>query len=328
MAETNAKILKQVEFYFSDSNLPTDKFLKEEIAVNDGWARIGTLASFTRMRKISEDVEVITAALRESKELLEVSEDGLKVRRKTELPENVDLSPFNIYIKGFDNEKTLDEVTAFLEEKGFAPKCVRMRFYKDKTGKKFKGSIFVELADEEAVKSALEKEIKVDDKVYIIKRKSDYLAEKAAEKTAQDATEEVTKFSATDFTKDLLIKVAGVAAEVRRETLKEWVDKVGGKVAFCEFQMGQSEGVIRLDVESEIKAKAVAEKLTASAADFKAENGDVEPTFVALEADDELKAWENIEAAKAERRSNMKSQNKRKGGRDNQRGGGNKRFRR
>jgi lupus La protein len=27
-----AKVLKQVEFYFSDSNLPKDKFLKEKIA--------------------------------------------------------------------------------------------------------------------------------------------------------------------------------------------------------------------------------------------------------------------------------------------------------
>lgn len=43
------------------------------------------------MKLISEDIDLITAALKESEELLEVSEDGLKVRRKTPLvaPESI-----------------------------------------------------------------------------------------------------------------------------------------------------------------------------------------------------------------------------------------------
>jgi lupus La protein len=46
---------------------------------------ISTIANFKKMKLISEDIDLITAALKESPELLEVSEDGLNVRRKTEL---------------------------------------------------------------------------------------------------------------------------------------------------------------------------------------------------------------------------------------------------
>jgi lupus La protein len=52
---------------------------------------IDKIASFKKMKLISEDIDLITAALKESEELLEVSEDGLKVRRKTPLvaPESI-----------------------------------------------------------------------------------------------------------------------------------------------------------------------------------------------------------------------------------------------
>lgn len=99
--QTDAKILKQVEFYFSDSNLPTDKFLTEELKNNEGWLPIATLTRFARLKALSDDVSVIAEALKKSPELLEVSEDSLKVKRKTELPENVDQSPSIIYVKGF-----------------------------------------------------------------------------------------------------------------------------------------------------------------------------------------------------------------------------------
>lgn len=46
---------------------------------------INTIASFKKMKLISEDIGLITEAVKESPELLEVSEDGLNVRRKTEL---------------------------------------------------------------------------------------------------------------------------------------------------------------------------------------------------------------------------------------------------
>jgi lupus La protein len=82
-----AEILKQVEFYFSDANLPRDKFLwtlTQSDPKNQGWVQIKTIASFKRMQRF-KSLEVIVDALRQSKELLEVSEDGTAVRRKIPL---------------------------------------------------------------------------------------------------------------------------------------------------------------------------------------------------------------------------------------------------
>ena len=58
-----SKILKQVEFYFSDSNLPKDKFLLEETKKNEGWVALSTLMSFSRMKQLTEDLEVVKGAL-------------------------------------------------------------------------------------------------------------------------------------------------------------------------------------------------------------------------------------------------------------------------
>jgi lupus La protein len=39
-----AKIVKQVEFYFSDSNFPNDKFLRGTADKNGGWVPVATIA--------------------------------------------------------------------------------------------------------------------------------------------------------------------------------------------------------------------------------------------------------------------------------------------
>ena len=82
-----AEILKQVEFYFSDANLPRDKFLwnlTQSDPKKEGWVSIQQIASFKRMQRF-KPLENIVEALRTSKELLEVSEDGSSVRRKKPL---------------------------------------------------------------------------------------------------------------------------------------------------------------------------------------------------------------------------------------------------
>jgi hypothetical protein len=81
------EILKQVEFYFSDANLPRDKYLwtlTQSDPKKEGWVPIQNIASFKRMQRF-QPVENIATALRSSKELLEVNEEGTHVRRKVPL---------------------------------------------------------------------------------------------------------------------------------------------------------------------------------------------------------------------------------------------------
>ncbi|KAK9273502.1 hypothetical protein L1049_018312 [Liquidambar formosana] len=101
--ETVKKVIRQVEFYFSDSNLPRDNFLKKSISESeDGMVSLALICSFSRMRshlglgdvkpdEVSDDtVKAVAETLRQST-FIKVSEDGKKIGRTTELakPEEV-----------------------------------------------------------------------------------------------------------------------------------------------------------------------------------------------------------------------------------------------
>ncbi|KAJ7525119.1 hypothetical protein O6H91_17G037000 [Diphasiastrum complanatum] len=88
--DLKAKIAKQVEFYFSDNNLPTDNHLMKFVKKDpEGFVPIPVVASFRKMKSLTKNHAVVAAALRASS-LLVVSEDGKKVRRAQPLPD-VDL---------------------------------------------------------------------------------------------------------------------------------------------------------------------------------------------------------------------------------------------
>ncbi|GMH27695.1 hypothetical protein Nepgr_029538 [Nepenthes gracilis] len=76
-----AKIIKQVEYYFSDENLPSDKFLMNQIKRDkEGFVSIAFIASFRKMQKLTKDISLIVDALKESSQLV-LSSDGKKVKR-------------------------------------------------------------------------------------------------------------------------------------------------------------------------------------------------------------------------------------------------------
>ncbi|TVU35069.1 hypothetical protein EJB05_16938 [Eragrostis curvula] len=84
--ELRDQIVKQVEYYFSDENLPTDEFMLKFVKKNKhGFVPIGVIASFRKMKKLVQDHSIIEAALRTSSKLV-VSPDGKRVRRLHPLP--------------------------------------------------------------------------------------------------------------------------------------------------------------------------------------------------------------------------------------------------
>ncbi|CAO0799234.1 unnamed protein product [Mucor circinelloides] len=169
MVATEAeKIRKQVNFYFSDSNLPYDKFLWTLRAnTPEGWIPLETIASFKKMKMITEDFDAIVKALKEGEsEIYEIDQEGKNIRRKSEVVKQ-NHNERSIYVKGFplvdadakdpvaELFKLQDKIDEFFGEKGTVL-CVRMK-KNDEKPKKFKGSCYVEFATpEEALKVAEE----------------------------------------------------------------------------------------------------------------------------------------------------------------------------
>lgn len=104
--EVTVACRKQVEFYFSEYNLPYDKFLRTLCEQNDGWIPVTTIASFNRMKKY-RPVDKVVESLKDSA-VLEVSADGENVRRKTPL-ETVDFKDRNERVLVFMNVKRIED---------------------------------------------------------------------------------------------------------------------------------------------------------------------------------------------------------------------------
>lgn len=159
------EIRRQVEFYFSDSNLPIDAYL---LSLVDGPKNrpvdLKTIHSFKRMRHFQPYSAVLDAVKQST--FLNVNDDG-EVFRKVPLDKKftddaVKNKPLvhsssmarSIYAKGFGEE---GDRTAFDIESFFAPygntQSVRLRRTEDGV---FKGSVFVEFDNVGTQKAFLE----------------------------------------------------------------------------------------------------------------------------------------------------------------------------
>ena len=91
--EQRAKITTQVEFYFSDANLPTDAFLLKKVKADkqkQGWVPIQVVCGFNRMKQLLKKhppVPTVAAILAERSKSLLVDESKTKIRRAEPLPE-------------------------------------------------------------------------------------------------------------------------------------------------------------------------------------------------------------------------------------------------
>eukprot|EP00879_Flechtneria_rotunda_P012030 GHRR01012564.1.p1 GENE.GHRR01012564.1~~GHRR01012564.1.p1 ORF type:complete len:211 (+),score=68.44 GHRR01012564.1:1674-2306(+) len=198
-----AKLLKQVEFYFSDSNLPKDKFLKGQVDAHpEGYVDLSLVISFQRMRDLlklgtvkPEDVsdEVVTAVadvLRGSS-LLAVSESGFQVRRSTPLPTAREaaraVDSRSLYIRPFPMSASLDSIVAFFLDAGAELNAVRLR--RHQKSKDFKGSIFLEAVSPEEAERVMGMQLVFQGAPLHIEKKQAYLARKIAERKAKQPDE-------------------------------------------------------------------------------------------------------------------------------------------
>jgi len=118
------KIIKQVEYYFSDENLPSDKYLMKYASKDRGYVPIGVIASCRKIKKLTKDVSWIVAALRESS-LLVVSANGKKVKRIHPLPsENKDPMLSTVVVENLPDNHSEENLQQIFGEAGNIQKII------------------------------------------------------------------------------------------------------------------------------------------------------------------------------------------------------------
>lgn len=160
-----AAVRRQLEYYFSDSNLPRDKFLRAKTEENpDGYVDISVLLSFKRLQALHATPAHIAAAVEDST-LLAIDDSAKRVRRVKPLPETPLFNTRAVFAKGWIPGSTPPEIDDIMEL--FSPSgkvlSVRIRRWLGNDGKKhFKGSLFVEMESSEAAERVVAEEYEIE----------------------------------------------------------------------------------------------------------------------------------------------------------------------
>ncbi|XP_033728297.1 lupus La protein homolog [Pecten maximus] len=322
------KIIKQLEYYFGDMNLPRDRFLQEQIREEaDGWVSLAIMTKFNRLKQLTSNLKMIATAIRKSESgLLEVSKDGVYMRRSPDkpLPENTEdrrseLQKKTIYAKGFPANISLDKIISFFEEGHGHVDTVQMR--RD-ANKKFKGSVFVVFKSQsDADKFLAMDEVKFQDAPLKRMSKQLYFSQKQDERKKmrleqnQRKEEEELKRRAEEreklkdtITKGTVLHVSGIKGEeTEREHLKNYFSDFG-TIAWVDFDKGDKEAWVRFEGENKAVEGLEAAK---KANEDKIVINEDEVTCDVLEGDAELEHWRKIFDELAERRAQNRQGRKR-----------------
>ncbi|XP_028991864.1 lupus La protein [Betta splendens] len=340
MSPIEMKVARQIEYYFGDHNLPRDKFLKEQLQLDDGWVPLETMLKFNRLKSLTTESSIIVASLQKSKTgLLELSEDKTKVRRSLNkpLPEVNDeykdaLKHKSVYIKGFPLNITLDEILEWLNDKG-AIENIQMR---RNLQRQFKGSVFICFDTEESSKKFLERsDIKTfkDNEMLVLSRE-DYHAKKAEERKQfkaetkakarqekaqqQKDVEEKEMGLLLDEQTGCLLKFSGELVNVSREDFHQLFSG-HGKIKWVDFTRGAKEGTLLFDGNAK---EAFDKAVEANGGELKIKDNSV--AWQVLEGEEEKEVLKKIIEAQQESysRSRGRGGRGRSGGRGRGRGRG------
>jgi lupus La protein len=329
-ATTEQKIIRQVEYYFSDINLSKDKFLQEEIQKDAGWVPLNILTTFKRLKDLSSDSQVIIDSLKKStSNLLEIDEENKKVRRTKALPD--DLAEFEmtskkntVYVKGFPESLNLDELYSFFEKFGKVLNIYMRRIPSTKT---FKGSVFVTFETNEQVTDFMAKEeVKYEDVVlnretqeaYFVRKGPEFEKKRNAKKDKEQEKEEKKKqlleaeeaFLKEQKVPNAVLHLKGFNSEASRESIKEIFDNHSA-VRWIDYVRGQPEGFIRF-VEANSAKPTLEKVLEEGNGTLKIKDAIIEARVV--EGEEEEEYWKDV--LKQMRESRM-SKNKHHGNRGN-----------
>jgi len=156
--ELKSKIIKQLEYYFSDVNLVKDKFMQEHMSKNDNRIKLSVLSTFARLAQLTKDEDVMVKALRGHKsDVMELVEEKGEIYRKKPLPDREEfkkqLDLRTVHISGFPDTTPFEALEKFCSQYGQVESLSMRKHFKTK---QFKGCIHVVYNDETSAKKVLE----------------------------------------------------------------------------------------------------------------------------------------------------------------------------
>lgn len=324
MTELDKKIIRQVEYYFGDINLPKDKFMKEKVKEDDGWITVECLTTFNRLKQLSTDFEEICKALKKSDSgLLEINDTDFKIRRSKDKPVPDLEDPMvikakkmkTLYLKGFPKDYSMDQVSDFLREHGAESVFIKMRKTDDF---KFKGSIFTELHTQEQADALLEKkDLKIgEEEVMLIMKREDYFEKKHLERRGKNKEDQQERIK-IDRKEGAVIHFKNVEEGLPREDVKA-IFQPHQNIEWIDFKRGDTEGYIRFEEENTAQKAIDAVK---EANDGKIMLKEKELEVRVLEGEDAENYWKMTEELRSQSKRSNRGGRGGRGGRQGGRGG-------
>ncbi|RWS27996.1 lupus La-like protein [Leptotrombidium deliense] len=265
ISDKEAKIIKQIEYYFSDINLGKDKFMQQEMMKNNGWIPLSVLLTFNRLKAITESEEEIVTALRKSKSgLMLISENERQVKRDVEkipLPEMTDdyrkqLNMRTVHLKGFPLDAQYDDIHGYCSQFGEV-ESLEVRRTKDK---QFKGCVFAVYKTVEEAEKAVASDEKFkengllrENKLRYFERKSEFFAKREQKKKAQKQTSEAIE---SKFVANAVLKIKNVPKDVGFAKLKDVLGKYG-EISYVDIDEETSEKRGAEDASNEVSSKQI-----------------------------------------------------------------------
>ncbi|CAL9210542.1 la protein 1 [Musa acuminata AAA Group] len=269
--EAKAKnVLRQVEFYFSDSNLPRDNFLKKTVQDSeDGLVSLALLCSFTRMKnhlglsaamkpeEIPEETVLSVADVLRSSPSLRVSEDGKRVGRSTEMmkPEEVieQVDSRTIAVTPLPYDVKSEVVESFFALHGKVNSVRLPRHVSDK--RHFCGTALIEFSEEADATKLLEEKLVFAGAELEIKPKKDFDSKR--ERMWKDAEKSRFNRNASNgsYPKGVIVAFKLKKKQEDKCVEQNGADKVNDDAGFCKAEQGLNTA----SEESEQLAVAVGE---------------------------------------------------------------------
>jgi len=253
--DSKSKMLRQVEYYFSDSNLHTDTFLKDTMKENDGWIPIKKLLDFPRIKQLVEKVERqipginsmehLIEALRSSKELLRVSEDGERVQRATPLLDPKVIAERTVAVFGFPSKRefNVEEQKMFWGQFGGV---LSVKRYVPHYGRSPKCMVFVEFDSKQIAQEVIMSEMLDYDGIEVTLRKREL------NNSRKRKREEVSKYQP-----DKLLKISEYPEGTKWFEVKRWLEDNEVKDIFVHHRNDHA----FIQLKGELSAAEVAKKL-------------------------------------------------------------------